>query len=854
MASNNNGIVINDTVIQETETENQNADKKSLEETKEAILNNAKEKRVQAAFNFFLLIYLTGSIIRYGYLWLKRGENEKITVSFAVNEEKNILKMAEDAIRYSDEGYDVYFSLCTVDKKLRSNQRGTKKIVTGKTSVWCDIDIQGGKHEGDKYVPDFETARNLLPFEPTIVLNSGYGAHAFWIFDNVQTITDANREEAEKLNKDVISIIRHNAGQYGGAVDAVQDLARVLRVPGTYNYKMGQDKGKLVRLVEINNISYNVSELRTEVDKLLAEIAIATENTEPKSPVLLNDLEVMLSSLEELSDEEIIEKICRSKQGKRFSSLFDDGDTSAYNNDDSSADMALMSMLPFWTEGNPEQMERIFSCSALAQRDKWQKREDYREMTINNAIANWNGKSYKGHCTNENNDSIELERSDNDKILANISNFVTILRDDPQLSGLIAEDKFSGKIIKTKASPWGSQLDVGKAWSDKDDAQLRYYISRTYELRSPQLLNDAIIVTADQNSFHPVRDYINALPAWDGTPRAEMFFVHTLGIEDTEYTRSITIHWLKAAIKRVIIAGCKFDYCLVLAGSQGIGKSTVLAKLGVRWFNNSIDNINGKDALEQLLGSWIIELGEMQATKKADNEAIKNFISRSIDKVRLPYARRAEEFPRQCVFSATTNDSEPLKDKTGSRRFWMLKSTATSETTAQRLSILSDDYISQVWAEVYHLYNEEMSTTGNVNLLPPPEILDEAAKLQEEFTEGSEMISLIENYLDIPIPTDDIWINLTKLQRREFIKGYRVEYRGTVVSGEVQRNIVCSAEIAYELFEVEHLNKDKMTLREINTIMSNLKGWHKSNRSTRMGVYGSQKNVYTRNNLSENLA
>ena len=175
--------------------------------------------------------------------------------------------------------------------------------------------------------------------------------------------------------------------------------------------------------------------------------------------------------------------------------------------------------------------------------------------------------------------------------------------------------------------------------------------------------------------------------------------------------------------------GCKFDYCLVLAGGQGTGKSTTLEKLGVNWFNNSIDSINGKDALEQLQGSWIVELGEMQATKKADNEAIKSFISRSTDKVRLPYARRAEEFPRQCVFSATTNDSEPLKDKTGARRFWMLKSTATSDTTPQRLAILSNDYITQVWAEVYHNYKKEMSDNGNVNLLPSSDILAEATRV-----------------------------------------------------------------------------------------------------------------------------
>ena len=597
-------------------------------------------------------------------------------------------------------------------------------------------------------------------------------------------------------------------------------------------------------MVEVNEkINYSVSEFRSKVDKLLAEIP-AQEKKESKSPVLLNDLDPDI--LEQLSDDEVIERIRNSKQGERFSKLFDEGDTSSYNDDDSSADMALMSMLPFWTSGNAEQMERIFSHSALAQRDKWKNRADYRQMTIVHALALWNGESYGADYQHKELYDI-LERSDNGKILSTIGNFVSIITQDSQLSGLIADDKFSGKTIKTKIPPWGSNHDIGKPWVDKDDAHLRFYIAQNYGIRSPQVLNDAIIIAAHYNSFHPVLDYLNNLPSWDGVKRAETVFVDTLGVEDSEYTRSITIHWLLAAVKRVVVAGCKFDYCLVLAGSQGIGKTTVLEKLGVCWFNNSIDSINGKDALEQLQGSWIVELGEMQATKKADNEAIKNFISRSTDKVRLPYAHRAQEFPRQCVFSATTNDSEPLKDKTGGRRFWMLKSNANSNTTPQRLAILSDDYVNQIWAEVFQRYNEEFAANGNVNLLPPLDILAEAARLQEDFTEGGEVKTLIEDYLEKLIPTDNIWDHLTKEQRRNFIKDNNVYYLARLVEGSVKRNMVCSAEIAFELFEIEQLNKDKMTLRDIKTIMDNLKGWHKeSGRSIRMGPYGTQKNIYVR--------
>ena len=844
------------TLLTETSTE---------EPEKERALKIAaeiKNRNIQMAFNFLSLIYPDSTTQRYSYLWIKRDE-EKKTIPFQVSDKERLREMAETAIQRDEEGYDVYFGICTTDSPVTNEHKRTTKFeVTEKSCTWTDIDTEGGKHvssEKKKYPPDFDTAKSFLPFTPSLLVNSGYGLHGYWLLEPAQTINDQNRAEAEQLNKDILSIISQNAGKYGHAVDSIQDLARVLRVPGTHNYKLGRDNAPLVHVVENNNVKYDVSRLCADVDKLLATIPkekkSKSKRKKSKSAVTSTDLDNV--PFENLSDDEItkhddevIQRIRKSKQGSKFEKLFYEGDISDYEDDESRADMALMNILPFWTNGNSAQMERIFGRSALAQRDKWTEREDYRQRTIRSALEAWDGNAFSLNYRYENINTLVLDRSDSGKILPTIENFVTIMTEDSQLAGLIADDTFAGNTIKTKAPPWGSTLDIGKAWSDKDDAQLRYYISTTYNIRSPQILNDAVIVAAAQNSVHPVRDYLNSLPQWDGTERAAIFFVNILGVEDNEYTRSITIHWLKAAIKRVMIPGCKFDYCLVLAGTQGIGKTTALEKLGVNWFNNSIDNINGKDALEQLLGSWIVELGEMQATKKADNEAIKNFISRNNDKVRLPYARRAQEFPRQCVFSATTNDSEPLKDKTGGRRFWILKSTATSETTPQRLSILSDYYIAQVWAEVYQRYQEELTTNGTVSLLPPAEILAEATKLQEEFTEGSEMTSLLENYLDTLIPTADIWNSFNKEDRRNFIREHSIIHRGNNIIGTVRRNIVCSAEIAFELYGIENLNKDKMTLREINTIMSNLKDWHKeSNQSIRMGPYGCQKNVYVRNEI-----
>ena len=102
-----------------------------------------------------------------------------------------------------------------------------------------------------------------------------------------------------------------------------------------------------------------------------------------------------------LSDAEIINKIRESRSSQLFSKLFDAGDTSGYinkktgdDNDHSAADMALLVMLAFWCGGDKETMRRIFSASALGQREKWRDRTDYQDLSLDEAIKEWNGKRY----------------------------------------------------------------------------------------------------------------------------------------------------------------------------------------------------------------------------------------------------------------------------------------------------------------------------------------------------------------------------------------------------------------------------------------------------------------------------
>lgn len=91
--------------------------------------------------------------------------------------------------------------------------------------------------------------------------------------------------------------------------------------------------------------------------------------------------------------DDILDKARHAQNGSKFSALFDRGDTSDYDGDDSAADMALCNMLAWWLQGNPDVIDTAFRKSKLF-RKKWENREDYRRATINKAIAQCNGKYY----------------------------------------------------------------------------------------------------------------------------------------------------------------------------------------------------------------------------------------------------------------------------------------------------------------------------------------------------------------------------------------------------------------------------------------------------------------------------
>jgi hypothetical protein len=187
-----------------------------------------------------------------------------------------------------------------------------------------------------------------------------------------------------------------------------------------------------------------------------------------------------------------------------------------------------------------------------------------------------------------------------------------------------------------------------------------------------ELVADAAKLVALHRKCHPIRDAL-ALLRHDGKARLDTWLIRHAGAEDTPYTRAVSRAFLLQMVARVYLPGCKADHTLVLSGSQGQNKSAACRVLaGAEYFSDTLPSITGDktDAIRHLQGKWLIELAELAPSHRSEAEDLKAFLSGSVDRVRLPYARLDESFPRQCVFVGTTNEDQFLRDATGGRRFW----------------------------------------------------------------------------------------------------------------------------------------------------------------------------------------
>lgn len=413
-------------------------------------------------------------------------------------------------------------------------------------------------------------------------------------------------------------------------------------------------------------------------------------------------------------------------------------------------------------------------------------------------------------------------------ILQTIENIVTILRYDPLLSGVLATNDMEHSLVARKSTPWRTVIG-DEQWTDTDDANLRLYVEREYGVTGKDKIFDAVNVVAGENSFHPVREYLDSC-TWDGVPRVETLLVDYLGAEDTPYTRAVTRKTLVAAVSRIYHPGCKFDYMLTIRGRQGLGKSALIAKLGGKWFSDTFSTIQGKEAYEQVMGVWIMEVGELAGMRKAEAETIKLYISKQTDRFRPAYGRRMQEFPRQCIFIGTTNENQFLRDTTGNRRFWVVDT--PNEPTHDMWEELTPPVIRMIWAEAVEMFK------NGEELYLPRELEKTAREVQSLYEEENPKAGLVSAYLDRLLPED--WEDLDPYARRQWLESDTV--------GTVERLTVSTVEIFVEALNGNPDKIDRYAIKEIRDTMSGFPDWrNQGNKIITVKPYGRQR-YYARRN------
>jgi putative DNA primase/helicase len=284
------------------------------------------------------------------------------------------------------------------------------------------------------------------------------------------------------------------------------------------------------------------------------------------------------------------------------------------------------------------------------------------------------------------------------KIPPILANAIGILKTDPAWWDVLAYNEFSLRVVTKKSPPWG-QAD--NSWNDYCDSKTAEWLQVHGVLVNSKLAGEAAGVVARENSFHPVRDYLKSLK-WDRTPRLDSFLIRYFGAEDKPFSRAVGGRWLISAVARIFQPGCQVDHTLLLEGPQGIRKSTALRVLASdEYFTDHISDLGSKDSRLELAGKWIIELSELDRVRRgSEQERVKAFLTARYDNFRAPYARRAEDVPRSCVFAASTNDDTPLTDASGGRRFWPMR---CGTIRADELERDRD----QLWAEAYKQFRAD---------------------------------------------------------------------------------------------------------------------------------------------------
>ena len=387
-----------------------------------------------------------------------------------------------------------------------------------------------------------------------------------------------------------------------------------------------------------------------------------------------------------IKSDEILDILFRARNGEKMRSIWN-GDLSHNNNDHSAADFYLCQMLAFYSGCDYATIERLWLESPLGQREKTQKREDYRKVTIERAIryttkiytadrskdnvVDFVKKTVTKKVKGEDGKSREIEI---DTIVLCTENIHIFLDTFEDFCGRFRFDTFKNKceIKDPITNKWRELKDIDIIFIQTQISKLH----PAFSLVSKQMTEDAVRYVCHKHSFDSVLEYFNSIH-WDGEQRVDTWICRAYNVPETPYFIAVGANWLKGLVMRAIEPGTKFDYVMVLESKQGMKKSTSLHVLGdvfekeglPGWHVETVLTPDSKDFYMTFFGNLIVEFSEGETLSRSEVKKLKSVITVTHDDIRLPYERNVNRHYRRCVFAMTTNEDRYLKDETGNRRW-----------------------------------------------------------------------------------------------------------------------------------------------------------------------------------------
>lgn len=504
----------------------------------------------------------------------------------------------------------VYFNVHPQVSKLEGHKRGGIASVDVINHLFAEFDMKDGWKQ--------EQIDTLTP-TPSIIIFSGGGWHCYWLLNETVNVTDENRESMRELQAEWVKCM--------GGDNSAKDLARVLRVPSSFNNKYGEP-----HQVVFQKADYGLEYYLSDLAGCLKEREVAGKMTGKKAQGLTvnADPDLLAKVMEALA-------AVKKSRADNYEEWVEVGFALHTGFDGSHAGLPLWDM---WSSKS----------------EKYQNGECAKKWTTFDA---------------QREDKVSLKRLFEIAEMDSKGVFIKPAPKDPKPSDFMSAVHAMGYYFTQNAMNDRVYVN-GTLMTDGLEALVMTKL-RENGYHSKPVFRDAFLGEGEEHQFHPIKDYLTSRK-WDGVDHLGNLAKYVTD-KDGMFPVLIRKWFIGAVSKNLSPSPKEQNPMLVLAGRQGTGKSVI-----VRWIGSPLPEFyiaspiypDNKDFVINSSSHLVWEVEELGSTiRKADIEALKAYISRTMNSFRAPYGRFEINKPVTVSFIGTINPDGNgfLNDSTGNRRY-----------------------------------------------------------------------------------------------------------------------------------------------------------------------------------------